>query len=77
MVPQPVNGPQPLRQGLPHQCMREAEPPRPLRHLFQEPRVHGLAYQRQDPFRLGTAGPGQELDPEAGARQGCQLKRPA
>jgi len=77
VIPQPVNGPQPLGQRLPHQCVREAEPPWLLRQLVEQPRLHSLVQQRQDPFRLGTAGPGQELESEAGTHQGCQLKRPA
>jgi hypothetical protein len=77
MLPQPVDGSQALQERLPHQRVREAEPPWPLRQLVEELRPHRLVQQLEHPFRLGTAGPGQELRGEGGAHQGCQLQRPA
>jgi hypothetical protein len=77
MIPQPVDGPQALEERLPDQCVREAEPPWPLGRLVEELGPHRLVHQPQDPFRRGTADPGQELGREAGAHQGGQLQRPA
>jgi len=77
VITQPVDGPQSLEERLPHECVREAEPPWPLGQPVEELRPHSLVHQPEDPLRLGTAGPGQELECEAGAHQGCQLERPA
>jgi hypothetical protein len=77
MLPQPVDGPQSLHERLAHQGVREAEPPWPLGQPVEQLRPHRLVQQPEDPFRLGTAGAGQELGGEAGAYKGCQLQRPA
>jgi hypothetical protein len=77
MIAQPVNRPLPLQQRLPHQGVREAEPPWPLRQPVEQVRPHRLVQQPEDPFRLGTAGPGRELSCEASAHQRRQLQRPA
>jgi hypothetical protein len=76
MIAQPVDGSHFLRERLPHERVREAEPPRPVGQLVEEPRPHRLVQQPKNPFRLGTAGPGQEPGREAAAHQRRQLQRP-
>jgi hypothetical protein len=76
MMPQPVDRPQAFQQGLPSQCVREAEPPGPVGQLVEELCPHRLVQQPEDPFRLGTAGAAHELRREAAAHQRCQLQRP-